>query len=402
MIFKYTVYTPDKKIIRGTIESSSMDIAESSLYQAGYTRVLELQKGSLNIDWKKLAFGKPRISTQTLMDFTTELSILTQSGLTLLQALRQLENQSTDTAIRNIVTKLATDLQGGIPFHQALSMYPGIFSESYCSIMEANEKSGTLDAGLNQIVKQLKQQIDIKAQVQSAITQPLIIVGLAVVVVLLMGFVVLPPLANIFSQFGQDLPITTRILIGFSNFLSNYKLLILLCIMLVVGFTVFLLKQPRTKPVIDRILLRLPLIGQIINWNNTANFSRTLSNLLGSGILLPESINIMLKGVTNTVFKEALTELRKQLVQGQSLSAIMSKNSIFPPLLVEMIGVGETSGNLEYALGTVAEYFENKVEKRISKLTSLLEPVLILGVGLVVGFIAISMISTIYGLVGNF
>jgi type IV pilus assembly protein PilC len=402
MMYRYTAYTNEKKIVHGTIESASVETAESSLYRAGFKRILDLQKSGPDLDLKKLFTGSSRVSTQALLDFTTELVILTESGLTLLIALRQLEKQSTEPNMKKVVAQLAQDLQGGTPFHQALSMHPQVFSETYCSIMEANEKAGTLDAGLKQIIKQIKQQLAIRAQIQGAITQPAIIVGLAIVVIALLSIVVLPPLASVFKQFGTDMPITTKILIGFSDFVNTNKFGIVIALVLLVGVVLFFLKQPGTKPVLDRLILKIPLIGQVVNWNNTAYFSRTLSNLIGAGILLPDSINILLRGVSNTPFREALVDVRKHLVQGQSLSTIMNKNKIFPPLLVEMIGVGETSGNLEYALATVADYFEAKVEKRINKLTSLLEPVLILGVGLVVGFIAITMISTIYGMVGNF
>jgi type IV pilus assembly protein PilC len=401
MIFRYKAYTGDKKMIKGTIESSSLKLAEESLYLAGFQRIIDLQQTSSGIDWKKLGFTSGRVSQEALVDFTTELSILTESGLTLLLALRQLEKQSTSGTLKQVIAGLAGDLQGGIPFHQALGMHPQVFSPAYCSVMEANEKAGTLDSGLKQLAKELKSQMAIKSQIQRATTQPLIIVVLAVVVVMLMAVVVLPPLANIFRQFGTDLPITTKILIGLSDFVNANFLTILIVLAFVVVFIVVTIKHPSTKPVIDKFMLDAPLIGQLVIWNNTARFSRTLSNLLGAGILLPDSINIMLRGIGNIYIRNTLSEVRKKLVQGQSLSAVMANNKIFPPLLVEMIGVGEASGNLEFALKTVADYFETKVEKRITRLTSLLEPILILGIGLVVGFIAITMISTIYGLVGS-
>jgi type IV pilus assembly protein PilC len=402
MIYRYKAYTGEKKTVKGTIESNSLKMAEESLYTAGFQRILELEQTRPGVDWKRLGSGPPRVNQETLLDFTTELSILTESGLTLLLALRQLEKQSTSGNLKQVISRLASDLQGGTPFHQALGMHPQVFSEAYCSVMEANEKAGTLDAGLRQLGKELKTQIAIKSQVQRAITQPMIIVVLAFVVVALLTIVVLPPLADIFKQFGANLPFTTKILIGFSDFVNSNLLAIIIVLVFLVIFGVVIYKHPSTKPVLDKYILSVPVFGQIVNWSSTAHFSRTLSNLLGAGILLPDSINIMLRGIGNTHIRAALSEVRKQLVQGQSLSAVMSKNRLFPPLLVEMIGVGEASGNLEFALGTVADYFETKVEKRINRLTSLLEPALILAVGLVVGFIAITMISTIYGLVGSF
>ncbi len=402
MMYRYTAYTEDRRIVRGTIESDNPEAAESSLYKAGFKRIMELEETRAPVNWRKLFSHTSKVSQQALMDFTNELSILIESGLTLLMALRQLEKQSTSGALRSIVSKLATDLQGGTPFHQALGMHPQVFSPTYCSIMAANEKAGTLDAGLKQISRQLKQQIATRAQIQRAITQPAIIVGLAIAVVILLTVVVLPPLAETFRQFGAELPWTTKFLIGLSDFVGSYLIAILIAIAVIVLITFIFLKQPTTKPMIDRQLLRVPLIGQVIIWHNTAQFSRTLSNLLGAGLLLPDSINILLRGVGNTHFQAALTDMRKRVVQGQSLSATMGQNKLFPPLLVEMVGVGESSGNLEYALGTVADYFEIKVENRITRLTSLLEPALTLGVGLVVGFITVSMISTIYGLMGSF
>jgi type IV pilus assembly protein PilC len=401
MMYRYTAYTSDKRVVEGTVEGVSVETAEASLYKAGFKHILNLQKTGSKIDWKKLIIGTPKIKQQELLDFTSELVILTESGLTLLMALKQLERQSTSGSIKTLVTSLASDIQGGTPFHQALKNHPLAFSETYCSVIEASEKAGTLEGGLKQLAKQIKQQIELKSQIQRSLTQPLIVAALAVVVVIVMAVVVLPPLANVFSQMGANLPITTRILIGFSDFINNYKLGILIVIIFIVLAIIVFMKRPETKPLMDRFVLRFPLIGRVVIWNNTARISRTLSNLLAAGILLPDCINIMLRGIGNTVFHKALTDMRQELLQGQSFSGTISKNKIFPPLLGDMVGVGEASGNLEYALGTVADYFEAKVEKRVNKITAMLEPALTLAVGLVVGFLAVTMISTIYGLVGS-
>lgn len=402
MLYRYTVYTEDRRLVQGTIESASAEMAEDSLYKAGFQRIITLEKSQTGFDWKRFLGYSSKISRDTLLDFTTELEILTESGLTLLMALKQLEKQISDNAMKDIIAKLGIDIQGGTPFHEALSKHPKAFSETYCSIMEANEKAGTLDAGLRQIIKELRQQIAIRSQISRAITQPLIIVGLAVVVCILMIVIVLPQLTGIFDQFGSELPWTARLLVGLSDFVVNYKAYIALVILILLLGTVIFLKNPATKKLFDKWVFSVPLFGQVVIWNETARLSRTLSNLLGSGILLPDSINIMLRTIANNHFRNALSDVRKDLIQGQSFSATIKKNDLFPSLLSELVGVGEASGNLEFALGTVADYFEAKVEKRINRLTSMLEPALIIVVGLVVGLIAITMISTIYGLVGTF
>jgi len=403
MIYRYTAYSSDKKIVNGTLESTSLEMAEASLYRAGFKRILKLQEvKSTSFDFRKTLFGPPKVNAQALLDFTNELAILIESGLTLLMGLRQLERQTTNGAMKRVIMQLAADLQGGTPFHKALAQHPQVFSETYCSVIEANEKAGTLDAGLRQIAKELKQQIDLKFQIQKAITQPLIIIALAIGVVILLTIVVLPPLVDVFRQFGAQVPLTTKILIGFSDFINNYKYMILLVISLIIFVLALLFRNPSTKRVFDRIILDVPLAGELIIWHNTARFTRTMSNLLRAGILLPDTISILLRTIGNSYFRDSLVEVRRQLIQGQSLSSAISRNKIFPQLLVEMAAVGETSGELETALSTVADYFETKTEKRINRLTSLLEPALMIGIGLVVGLVAISVISTIYGLVGSF
>ena len=402
MIYSYTAYSYDKRIVSGTIESVSVEMAENTLYKAGFLRILKLQKHSALVDWKKLFGERSKVSRQALLDFTQELAILLDSGLTLLMALRQLEKQSSGGAMRKVIGSIASELQGGTPFSQALGLHPQVFNETYCSIMEANEKAGTLDSGLKQIAKELKQQIAVRSQIQRSITQPMIIIGLAIAVVFLMVIFVLPQLAGIFRQFGAELPLITRALIWISDFV-NGNLLTIVVVIVIIALAIFILmKRPKTKQVVDKWMLTLPIFGTLTTWHNTAHVSRTLSNLLGAGILLPDSINIMLRSISNSYFRDAMSQARKQLVQGQALSSVLSQNKMFPPLLVEMVGVGEASGNLESALGTVADYFEARVERRITRLTSLLEPALIIAVGLVVALLALSMIQTIYGLVGSF
>ena len=177
---------------------------------------------------------------------------------------------------------------------------------------------------------------------------------------------------------------------------NNIIIIVAVIIVLVVGGLAFY-RQPSGREYVDKLMLRLPMFGQVVLWHNTARFSRTLSNLLRAGILLPDAMSIILRNVGNGQMRLALAEVRTRLIQGQSLSNVLENNTLFPRFLVEMVNVGETSGTLETSLGTVADYFEAKVERRITRLTALIEPVMILILGLGVGFIAVTLISTIYG-----
>jgi type IV pilus assembly protein PilC len=401
MQFRYEAYNKDKRLVRGVLESNSEQAAEGVLYRAGFERITRLQTSGKSIDWHKLISGPPKVSKQVLLDFTNELAIMLESGLSLQTALKQMEKQTADRGLRSVLPKLTADLKAGVLFNQALSAHPQVFSQTYISMIEANEKSGTLDTGLRQISKELKQEVETKAQVQQALVQPMIIVAVAIVVILVIVVYVLPKLVEVFKQFGANLPLTTRILIGVSNFIGDYKFHILFVLLAVVLGGLMFARRPAGKKFIDRLMLKLPLVGEVVLFHNTARFSRTLSNLLKAGILLPDAMNIIVRGMRNSQMREALGDVRTKLIQGQSLSAILERNNLFPRFLVEMVVVGESSGQLETSLNAVADFFDTKVSKRIARLVGLLEPALILVLGLGVGFVAISMISTIYGLLGS-
>lgn len=397
MLFRYQAYNKERKIIHGKLESASVEIAESMLYRAGFERIIKLERTGPSLDWRRILVGQPRVKPQALLDFTNELAVMIESGLSLQLALSHLEQQTSNVTLKNVIGELATDLKAGIPLHEALEKHPRVFSQLYCSMIEANESSGTLDAGIRQIAQELKEQIDTRAKVQQSLVQPIIIVVVAIVVFGILTVFVMPRLTSIFDQLGGELPIVTRILISFSNFINAYKLELLVAV-LVIALGIMLIYRSRAgKNSLEKQILRLPLVGELVLWQNTARISRSLSNLLKSGILLPHALNIVLRSIGNSRISEALNEVRTKLLQGQSFSSSLREDNVFPKLLMEMVSVGEKAGTIETSLNTVADYFETKSQRRITRVTSLLEPALIIILALGVGFIAIAVISTIYG-----
>jgi type IV pilus assembly protein PilC len=401
MIYQYEAYNKDRKIVRGTIESLSEEMAEGVLYRAGYERIIHLKEATSAFDWRKLFMGGPKVSKQGLLDFTTELAIMLESGLSLQIALKQLEKMTSERSFKGILSKISADLKAGTPLHKSLASQPKIFSQTYCSMIEANEKSGTLDSGLRQIAKELKQEVETGNQIKRALIQPAIILVVAICAVAVLLVFVFPRLTPIFASLGAEVPLTARMLIGFTNFVNGNIITILVVIIILIVAGLAFYRQPSGRQYADKIMLRIPAIGQVVLWHNTSRFSRTLSNLLRAGILLPDAMTIILRNVGNGEMRNALADVRTHLIQGQSLSTVLENNEVFPKFLVEMVTVGETSGTLESSLGTVADYFEAKVERRITRLTALIEPVMILILGLGVGFIAVTLISTIYGVLGS-
>jgi len=397
MLLRYQAYNKDKKIVHGKLESVSVEVAESVLYRAGFERIIKLERTGPSFDWRRILSGQPRVSTQALLDFTSELAMMTESGLSLQASLSHLERQTSTVTLRNVIGELAVDLNAGIPLHQALEKHPRIFSQTYCSMIEANESSGTLDTGLYQIAKEIKEQIETRARIKQALMQPIIIIIAAIGVFGILTLFVMPKLTSVFSQLGAELPLASSILVNLTDFVNAYKFE-LLAIVLVIVLVIALIYRSRSgKNSLDKQILRLPLIGELVLWQSTARISSSLSNLLKSGILLPNALDIVLRSIGNSRIHEALSDLKTKLLQGQSFSSSLSDDNVFPKLLMEMVAVGETAGTLETSLDTVADYFETKTQRRITRLTSLLEPAMIIIIALGVAFIAIAVISTVYG-----
>jgi type II secretory pathway component PulF len=282
----------------------------------------------------------------------------------------------------------------------AVSKYPQAFSRTYCQVMKASEQSGNLEAGLRHIAEFIDKQAAAKKKIQGAMAYPILlgVMGIGVSVILIT--VALPPLVDMFSTLSATLPLQTRILIGISNFLTDYKLQLLLGLIGFAGLVIACLKFPEGKSAFDKLILRTPVLGPIALQRNMYHFCHTTGMLLKAGLHLPEIMDIVVPSVGNRVVHKALVELREKLIQGQGLSQPMSEIGLFPNMMVEMVAVGEKTGDLETMISNIADRYENAVEQRITGLVRMIEPAMTILSGLLVGFIALSFIGPLYSLVG--
>ena len=268
-------------------------------------------------------------------------------------------------------------------------------------MIKASELVGNLELGLRQMAGYMERQLQTKKRIKRALTYPVLVLVMAIGVFTLLITVALPPLVGLFTSFDVELPWTTRSLIAVSNFLTHYKLHLLggavALVILVLGY----LRLPTGKLAMDRLMLKLPVFGSINIQRNMCHFCRTTSMLLQAGILLPQIMNIVIDTINNRIIRQALAEVRGKLIQGKGLSQPMTDIELFPRLLVEMVVVGEKTGNLESTLTTATEYYEERVNQSIDTLTSMIEPTLTIATGLVVAFIALSMIAPIYQIIGS-
>ena len=398
MAYQFKAYTLDKRVVQGRIDAASEIMAEEALYRAGYNRVLSLKETRPGLSLEQLIPTFFGVKAQDVIDLSRQLATLIESGVTILTALQLLEEQAFRAAFRKVIAGLIAELRGGSSLSQALSKYPQVFSYTYCQVVKAGEQAGNLEVGLRQIAGYMEKQAATKKKIRSALAYPIMVLLMAIGVFALLITVALPPLVGLFTALGTELPWTTRLLIAISGFLINYKFYLLVGVSIVVVSIIGYLRLPAGKLTMDRLMLKLPLIGPINIQRNVGHFCRTASMLLKAGLLLPQTMNIVIQTVGNRIIRQVLREVREKLVQGQGLSQPMATIDLFPRLLVEMVSVGEKTGNLDSTLATLGDYYEQRVDQRVNTLISMIGPALTVGVGLVVAFIALSMITPLYSI----
>ena len=398
MAYRYRAYTLDKRIVQGTIDANSESMAEAALYQAGYHLVLKLREVRPSLDlsrWFPSFFG---IKPQDIIDFSRQLAILIGSGMPIFTALELLEEQAPAASLRKVISGLVRDIQGGSSFSQALTKYPQVFSSTYSQVIKAGELAGNLEGVLRQVAGYLEKETATTKRIRRALIYPAVVLVMAIGVFLLLTTVALPPLVRLFASLGGELPWTTKFLLVLGGFLVNQKFYILgglaALIILILGY----MRLPAGKLVMDRLILMLPTLGSITIQRNMHHFCQTTSMLLKAGLPLPQIMNAITRTIGNGIIRQALKEVEAKLVQGQGLSQPMSTLPVFPRPLVEMVIVGEKTGTLDSTLGSMGDFYEQRVDQRVQALISMIEPFLTIVVGVVVAFIAVSMVTPLYSI----
>nr|MBU1327772.1 type II secretion system F family protein [Candidatus Omnitrophota bacterium] len=400
--FIYRVKKGPEENLEGAIEADSENAAVNKLIQSGYYPVWVTEKESF-VRKSFISYGKSRedlyrvkIKTKETANFTRRLSELLGSGLALYNALGVIENQTENNNLKLIIGTVKSRIKDGKKFSEALENYPYIFSELCVNLVRSGEESGLVNEVLENISDFLDKDEDMRSKVIVALAYPglMAIVGLATVFILVIFIV--PRLVNIFIEMGEELPLVTRILLRISDFIKAYWILLILFM----GGLIFLLKSGKLNPIaknkIDRIKLRLPILGDLVRNVEFARFSRTLSMLLKNGVPILDSLKITSGVVTNNAIRRDISAIHNDVKLGLSLATAMKKRECFPLFLANMAAVGEEGGFLDKALFNIARNYEIESDKTMKTLTAFLEPAFILIMGLVVGFIVISMLLPVF------
>ncbi len=400
MDFAYTAYTEDKKLVRGKVSANDEEAAAELLNYGGY-RVVSLKSVVPLIDKEKLMARFNRIKSAEIVMFSRQLALLLESGTDIVTSLDLLQDQIYNQTLKRIVADVASDIRGGTSLSAALSKHPLAFNDMYHRTIAAGEQGGNLEVVLRQMADHIEKAVTIEKKIKGALTYPVIVVIVAVVVVGIMVTFVLPTFTDLYSQFAVELPLPTRILIGVADFAKAYGVYAMLLFVVAVGIAFAYIRTPAGKHRWDRAILRFPVIGPIVHLSELSRCCRTMALLLRVGLPLPEVVAMTIHGSTNKSVTENLTEVQQELIRGEGLSRPMAKRSLFLPLMTQMVKVGEETGSLDNSLTTVADSYEVEAGDKTSAAIALIQPMLTIVMGGLIGFIIMGMVSAMYSIYGS-
>jgi len=398
--FAYKVLDSRGAQATGEIEGDSKAAAAATLRNKGFT-VLDLNEVKTGLAQMDIGAAFQTIKAKDLTVFSRQFATMVNSGLSMLRCLYVLEEQTPNKKLAKVIGEIRQDVEAGISLSDALAKHPKVFSKLYVSMVSAGELGGILDEVLNRLATQLEKEDQIRRAVKSAMVYPVVIGTFALLVLVGMVMFLIPIFAGMYKELGNaQLPLLTRIMMSASTVLRSWWGLVVLAVVIfaIWGFR-RLKRTERGRQVWDRFKLRIPMgIGQIIRKLAIARFSRTLGTLVTSGVPILQAIDITGQASGNAVIEKAMKEVEVSVKEGQSITEPLRKEPVFPPMVTQMISVGEETGSLDAMLSKIADFYEDEVNASVKSLTSILEPILMLGVGAVVGLVVISMYLPIFNM----
>ncbi len=398
--YKYKAISPNGKPTVGLVEAASGDQA-SKLLKEKQLFVISLNETSKNAFTSR--FDKlQKVSFNDIVNFTRQLATMVVAGLSIPDSLNILHKQTPNAVFARVLSDIERAIVGGGNFGDALSKYPQYFSPIYISLIRAGEASGMLDKVLAQLADTLEAQREFRGKVIGALIYPIIIVVGMVAVVAVMMVVVMPKLTDLYKDFGIELPLTTKLLIAFSNFIIHYWwIVILIAVGSIYGFSRWK-KTEVGSYVLDSLILKIPLFGELQKKAILVEFTRILAMLLSAGIHILDALKILKGSLNNVLFRNALDDISKRVEKGFQLADTFAAHKEFPPIVSQMLKVGEETGKIDETLLKLSKYFQTETEQMVKGLTTAIEPIIMVVLGVGVGFIVLSVITPIYNLTAQF
>jgi len=394
--FAYKAKRSNGEMVEGVLEAENKRLVVSKLQGMRVFPVSVEEEGGRGLQAEVSIQAFTRIRFVEIVNFTRQLSDLTKAGLPLVRSLEVLGEQTDNEKFSNLIKGLMNDVAGGMSFSDSLVKFPKQFPELYSSMVRAGEVGGYLDTVLDRLAEFLEKEADLRNRIRNALAYPLIMICVAAIVVLILTGFVVPTFVQMFEEQGVDLPMMTKILIVISGSVQSYwYVFIALFCAAVYGFRQFVAK-PEGKMLVDKVKLKIPIFGDMIRKQEISKFARTLGTLLGNGVSILKALDVVTAVISNQVLAKEVADLKGDITEGERLSTKMKESAVFPPVVTNMVAVGEETGELERTLMRVAQTYETETDRALKTLVTMLEPMLIVIMAVVVGFIVMAMILPIF------
>jgi type IV pilus assembly protein PilC len=397
--YTYKVRDKQGKVLQGSLDADSTTLVANKLRQMGYVPIAIDKKANagLSMELKLPGAGKPKI--RDIAVFSRQFAVMIDSGLSLLRALYVLEDQTENKNLAKVIGEVRQDVEKGSSLSQALARHPKVFSRLYISMVKAGETGGQLDRVLVQLADTIEKQVELRQKIKSAMTYPVAVLALVILILIAMLIFIVPTFETLYDDLGGTLPLPTRVLLLVSSVMVKALPIVILA---TVGF-VFAFKRwiesDKGRRVWDRFKLRVPVFGKLVRLIALTRFSKTLAALLHSGVPILESLEITSDTVGNTVVANAVKDVQEGVKQGEPIAQRLENHPVFPPMVVQMLAVGEETGAVDTMLEKVGDFYEREVEATVEALTSLLEPLLICVLGGAVGAMVVSLYMPMFNII---
>ena len=395
--FAYAAIDSTGNAIEGMTKADTIGSARAVLVEQNlFPTKIEERRGLLDLE-----LTKEKVKKKELMHFTRQLAVFVKAGIPITDALVVIGDETEDVALRRALSNLVDDLRNGGLFSAAAAAHPEVFPDYYVGILQAAELTGQLDTSLESLAGYLEREIETRSKVVSALSYPMVVMAMAFVTVLILAGYVLPQFEPLFEELDAELPLPTRMMLFFSRFFTDLWFITAAFFLVVGTILVFLFKHPQGRLWKDRLVLHIPIVKGIVDYAILERFCRILAAMVKAGVPLPEGLKTTTEACSNVVYRERLDVAREQMLEGRGFSGPLIETELFPGAAKQMFKVGEETGTLDDQLETASLYFDRELESRIKHFTTMFEPLMIVFVGLIVGFVAVALVSAMYGILGQ-
>ena len=398
--YRYSAMDASGRTVSGRLEADSLELVRAKLADLSY-HVLSIRQTKSRGGFQEWFTGMQRVKLRDLVVFSRQFATMIDAGLSVVKCLDILQKQARNPKMKEVIGEVKRDVAGGMSLSESVQKHPRVFSALYINMIRSAEAGGILDTVLDRLSNFLEKEQETRNKIKSAMTYPVVVFCFAMLMLVALLFFVLPKFKGIFETMGLELPLTTRVLLNSSDYMRNYWYIALV---LLVGAIVVIKTAARTdrgRYAIDAGKLRLPIFGDLLLKASVSRFARTFGTLISSGVPVLRALEIVADTAGNRVISETVVRARSSIKEGEKISTPLFGSKLFPVMVTQMIAVGEETGRLDQMLVKVANFYDDEVDTTLKSLTSLIEPLMIVGLGLIVGFIAVSVISPIYSLVGS-